>query len=185
MASAILKRWNRHDYHKMAELGLIGPDERTELIEGEVVHKMSPVGSKHSTAVYCITHTLSTQISDYIDAQRPILLDDLSEPEPDVIVAFGSFSDYRDRHPEPENLRLVVEVSDSTLAYDRVVKGRLYAGQNIAEYWIVNLQDRCVEVYRRPGTESGYLDTQIHYPPDTISPLAYPDFQFAVSDMLP
>jgi Uma2 family endonuclease len=121
--------------------------------------------------------------------QAPVSLDDESEPEPDVVVVPGGPSDYRDEHPARPVL--VIEVADSSLSFDRREKGSLYARAGLADYWIVNLVDRVLEVYRDPVPDpSGaygwrYATLTSMSPPGVVSPLAFPSARIAVADLLP
>jgi len=126
MSTAQLRRWSRSDYDKMMEAGIFAPGERVELIDGEIV-EMSPQHSAHSTAVSLSAEALCTAFGAGFDVRTrmPLALDLYSEPEPDVAVVPGSPRDYRDAHPT--TALLVVEVADSTEAYDRDQKGSLYA----------------------------------------------------------
>ncbi len=143
--------WSRQEFERASEVGLFRPDERLELIEGEIVSKMAPQKSPHSAGISAAEEALRRIVPQghYIRVQMPLALGDFSEPEPDVAVVVGSFRDYVDQHPT--TAVLVVEVADTTLAYDRTTKAALYARAGIPEYWIVNLQDRVVEVHREPA----------------------------------
>jgi Uma2 family endonuclease len=141
--------WTRAEFERAAELGLFGPEERLELIAGEVVSKVPPQKSPHATAIRAVEEALRTAFRRGFDVrvQLPLALGPDHEPEPDVCVVRGSFRDYR--HEHPTSAVLVVEVSDTTLAFDRFKAG-LYAQAGIPEYWIVNLKDNCLEVQRDP-----------------------------------
>jgi len=163
----------------MVEAGVLAPGERAELIDGEVL-AMPPQGSLHATAVRLAEEALRAAFGAGYDirVQMPLALDPSSEPEPDVAVVRGSPRDYRDAHPT--SALLVVEVADTTLGYDRDQKGSLYARAGVAEYWIVNLLDRRVEVCRDPTPESQarygwtYRNVRSYATGDQIAPLALP-----------
>lgn len=148
--SVVPKRWTRSEYHRMAEVGLFGPNDRMELIEGAII-EVAPQGSRHYTVLMRVAHILQERIEGHhhLRTQGPLALADDSEPEPDIALVEGTLDDYADAHPT--TARLVVEISDTTLAADRQVKSRVYARASIPEYWIVNLVDRQVEVYTEPG----------------------------------
>ncbi len=167
-----LRRWTRAEYYRMAEAGLLGPDEKTELLDGEIWNKVRPVGTRHMAAVRASAEALADAFGPgfEIHYQTPITLSDFSEPAPDVAVVPGTWRDYLDHHPGPSEVRLLVEISDSTLREDRGRKARLYALEGIADYWIVNLVDRCVEVRRDP-TPQGYQSLTVLTPEQTITPL--------------
>ena len=137
-------------YHVMIESGALTEDNPIELLQGWLVQKM-PKKPRHSAVTRIIRKLLADLIPDgwYIDSQEPITTDD-SEPEPDIIVVQGNELDYVTKHPGPQDLGLVVEVSDATLSRDRTLKKRLYAQAGVMLYWIVNLPDNQIEVYSEP-----------------------------------
>ena len=142
---------NTREYHLMAKAGILTEKDKVELIEGEII-QMSPKGSKHSACIRKLNTLLHKQIPDYfiISIQDPILLNDFSEPEPDLAVLAYSEDFYSEKHPSPEEVMLVVEVADSSLDYDRRMKLPLYASAKIPEYWIVNIAEKELEVYKGP-----------------------------------
>lgn len=152
MSSAALvaqpHRWSRSEYERMVEAGVFHPEARFELIEGAIID-MTPQGSYHATSIQVMADYLRHLFgADYhVRMQMPLALGEDSEPEPDVAVVAGSFMDYR--HAHPQTAALVVEVANSTLAYDRL-KASLYASHGIAEYWLVNLKEHCLEVFQQP-----------------------------------
>lgn len=149
-------RWSRRQYESMITLGIFEPEERLELLGGEVL-TMSPQSSRHATAVQLVAEALRERCSPgvHVRSQLPIALDDHSEPEPDVAVVRGNARDYREAHPT--HAELLVEVADSSLTYDRGPKRAAYASNGIPEYWIVDLEARQVEVYRQ-GEGDTYRD---------------------------
>ncbi len=185
-----VRRWSREEYERMVERGIFTPGERVELIDGEVL-TMTPQGSTHATALMLLTEALRVAFgpSTHVRGQLPLALDLVSEPEPDVVVVPGSPRDYRDAHPR--SALLVVEISDTTLNYDREQKGSLYARAGIAEYWIVNLPERQVEVLRNPAADAdarygwSYQTVQRSRTGDFVSPLAAPAARIGVADLLP
>ena len=140
------------DYHRMGEVGILTEDDRVELIEGQLV-AMSPIGSDHSGTVNTLTRRLILAVGDraVVGVQNPVRLDDMSEPQPDFSLMKPRDDDYRRATPRPDDVLLIIEVANSSLAYDRAVKSSLYARHGIPEFWIVNLQANEVEVYRTPG----------------------------------
>ena len=178
-----LRRWSRDEYDSMIAAGLFAPGERVELIDGEIL-TVTPQGTLHATAIRLTEDALRSSFGPGFDvrAQLPIAADAHSEPEPDIAVVLGTARDYRDAHPT--TALLIVEVADATLDFDRQRKQILYARAGIPEYWIVNLIDRCVEVYRGPGPAS-YRSSRKCLPGEIISPLAAPGAKIAVSDILP
>ncbi|HUX88209.1 MAG TPA: Uma2 family endonuclease [Chloroflexota bacterium] len=183
MSAIQLRRWTRVEYDKMIEAGIFGPEERVELIEGEIVG-MSPQDPSHSVSIQLAAEALHSAFRTgfHIRVQLPMALDD-SEPEPDVAVVRGNIRDFRDSHPS--TAVLLVEVADSSLEFDRRRKGRVYARNRIPEYWIVNLLDRTVEVYREPRLDGNYALVQQFTEADSLSPLASPDTSILVSTLLP
>jgi Uma2 family endonuclease len=187
------RTWTADEYHRAATGGLFHPDEKMELIWGEVVRKASPQGSKHFAALRRATEALETPFGDRdeVRPQGPLTISDESEPEPDVLVAAGTSDRYERRHPGPTETLLVVEVSDTTLAFERGEKASLYASFGIRKYWIVNLPAQQIEVYREPGqlTDAphgfAYKTTIIRTRGESISLLAAPDATISVSDLLP
>ncbi len=142
------------EYQKMGEVGILTPDDRVELINGEII-KMSPFKSKHTSVVKKITALLYRLVADQmiISVQDPIRLNQHSEPEPDIALLKLSKDFYAKRHPGPKDVYLIIEVSDSTLEKDRTVKLELYAKAGIKEYWIVNLIENQIEVYKSPKAD--------------------------------
>lgn len=178
------RRFTRDEYYKMAEAGIIGEDERVELIHGDIV-TMAPIGPDHNSASLRLQYALWKLIPDgvWVMHERPITLPDGSEPEPDLVVAHGNMRTYDDRHPVPSEILVVIETSKSSLSYDRVSKQRLYADAKIPEYWIVNMVGKTVELYTEP-TPTGY--DQVHmYRADKLIPLSFaPGKSIAVADII-
>ncbi|MGD0431265.1 MAG: Uma2 family endonuclease [Acetobacteraceae bacterium] len=139
------------EYHRMGEVGILTRDDRVELIEGQLV-AMSPIGSAHAGTSNALTRRLVLAVGDrgIVAVGNPVQLDDLSEPQPDFAVLKAREDDYRRATPRPHEVLLIIEVSDSSLAYDRNVKRSLYARHGIPEFWIVNLVAGEVEVCRSP-----------------------------------
>lgn len=183
--------FTRAEYERAAELGLFGPEERLELIGGEVIKKMTPQRSLHATGVGLSARVLARTFGDGFDVrvQLPLAVADDSEPEPDVAVVRGGPRDYLDAHPS--SALLVVEIADSSLAFDRTTKASLYVSAGIAEYWVVNLLDRVLEVHRAPeptaGQPFGHLYRNVtRYAEDgSIAPLAAPGSVVRVADLIP
>jgi|APTNR8051073442_1049403.scaffolds.fasta_scaffold01067_13 Uma2 family endonuclease len=177
------RRFTVQDYYKMAEAGILKPEDRVELINGEII-KMSPIKSQHAGHVTRLNTLLSKLIGDYaiVSIQNPVRIDNFSEPEPDIALLKPVSHFYIESHPGPKDVFLLIEVADSTLRYDQKVKLKLYAQAGIPEVWIVNLQARCVEVYRQPESGS-YLEREI-VNPDGVLRLAAFDLSFAASAVI-
>lgn len=146
-----LYRLSVDQYHEMVRLGILAEDDRVELLEGWLIAGMT-INPSHRISTHRVRVALERAMPDgwYVDHQNPITVED-SEPEPDISVVRGDTGDYRDRHPGPHDVAMVVEVSDASLADDRTFKKELYARAQLSIYWIVNLRDRCIEVYTEPS----------------------------------
>jgi Uma2 family endonuclease len=185
-----LRRWTRVEYERLVECGFFRPGDRVELIAGYLI-VAEPQNSPHATAVGLAEDALREIFGAgwVVRVQAPIALDDDSEPESDVAVVPGARRDYREGHPRRPVL--AVEVAASSLESDRWIKGSVYARAGIADYWIVNLADRLVEVYRDPEPDSraphgwAYRSAEHHGTGAVISPLAMPGARVAVADLLP
>ncbi len=172
------------EWHRMGEAGIFPPESRMELIEGEIL-TMAPIGFNHAGHVNRLISflTISAHGLAIPSAQSPVQLGDLSEPEPDFLLLRPDPNFYTTRHPKAEDVLLLAEVSDSTLRFDREQKRRLYASHCIPEYWIVNLIDNCLEVYRQPQNDD-YLDKTVFTQSDTLNLTALPEICVAVADIL-
>ena len=170
------------EYHRMAEAGIFHPDERVELIEGEIV-QMSPIGPRHAGCVINVVRLFVMRLSEraVVSPQNPVVIQPRSEPQPDLLLLRPRAVSYSREHPAPEDVLLAVEVADTTVRYDRLVKSRLYARAGIAEFWLLLAMDGAVEVYRTPGA-TGYASLMSHGPGETVAPLAFPEVGFTVAD---
>jgi Uma2 family endonuclease len=184
------KRWTRLEYERLIDLGAFAPDERLELLAGQLGVR-EPQGRPHATGIRLAAHALRAVFGpDWnIEAQLPVALDEQSEPEPDITVVTGGPRDYIASHPSrPE---LVVEVALASLALDRGEKASLYARAGVADYWIVNLVDNVLEVYREPVADPHgahgwrYASTVTLRRGDSVTPLARPDCAIPIADLLP
>jgi Uma2 family endonuclease len=171
-------------YEKMIRLGILDENDKVELIRGELVAKMS-IGTRHAASVRRLNQllTLRTQATAQVGVQDPIELAD-SMPEPDVTLLAPRADFYANRRPTPADVLLLIEVADSSLDYDRNVKGPLYAENGVAEYWIVNLIDDCLEVHRQPRPDGTFADVRVLRPGDTADVVALPGVTVAVADIL-
>lgn len=172
------------DYHRMAETGILRPDARVELLDGQVV-EMSPIGSRHAGCVNRLTRLLTQALGDRatVAIQNPAVLDDFSEPQPDVAVMKFRSDGYAARHPSPDDVLLLIEVMVSSADFDRDVKTPLYARAGIREVWLVDLEAAAIEVYREPGPE-GYAVVRRGARGDALTPATLPHLSFAASDIL-
>jgi Uma2 family endonuclease len=169
------------EYHEMARVGILKPDEHVELLDGEIV-PMNPICSPHAWCVKRLIETFAPLLGRIrLSIQDPLVLDGHGEPEPDVVILRPGTPE--DRHPGPADVLLVVEVADSSLAIDRGRKRRMYARAGIAEYWIVDLAADRLEVYRDP-LRARYRSVALLGLEDTVRPLFAPDLSVAVSIIL-
>jgi len=185
MSVQALKRlFTIEEYYQMGRSGIFTEDDRVELIEGEII-QMTPIGNTHAGCVRWLIQLFRRYPSDLfiIDAQNPLRLSNYTEPQPDIVLLKPRPNNYRRAHPVPEDVFLVIEVADSSLCYDKNVKIPIYAKSNIAECWLVNLQDRNIEIYRQP-TDNGYQQIQTITPDQILSPQAFPDFFLKASEIL-
>jgi Uma2 family endonuclease len=182
--------WTRQEYERLIDHGFLDEDDPVELLDGLLLVK-EPQHSPHRTAVLLVAKALERAFGEgwFVQTQSPIVLDDRSEPEPDVCVVRGSPRDYVDTHPT--HPALVVEVAQSGLRLARGRKATAYARARIMDYWIVNLVDRVLEVHRepaRPGPQRrawGYAAIETLAGDATVTPLAAPEATIRVADLLP
>lgn len=139
------------EYHQMAEAGILTEEDRVELINGEII-TMSPINSPHAGSVKRINALFTRLLAEeaIISVQDPLVVRDLSEPEPDIMLLKPQDDFYASAHPQPKDVYLLIEVADSSVRIDQEIKLPVYAAAGVPEVWIVNLADRQVEVYRTP-----------------------------------
>jgi Uma2 family endonuclease len=184
-----LRRWTRLEYERLVELGAFH-GESLELVGGQLL-VAEPQPPYHAAGINQLEYALRAILPPgwIVRTQLPVSLDDLSEPEPDLAVVPGHPGDHRDAHPARP--ALVVEVAESSLAFDRLDKASLYARAGIEDYWILNLVDRVLEVYRDPAPDSTaiygwrYRSVTALAPPAVVVPLAFPNDRVGVADLLP
>lgn len=169
------------DYHKLGEVGILNEDSRVELIEGELI-QMAPIGGPHLWTVNTLNRLLILSLGDLGDLsiQNPVLLPPYSEPQPDFVIVRPGTASRERRVPSTEDVILVVEVADTTLRYDRGTKLRLYARFGIPEFWIVNVQDECVEIHTTPKGDT-YATRRVVRKGESLSPGALPAVSIEVS----
>jgi Uma2 family endonuclease len=186
-SSIHLKYWTVQEYHQMSDLGILDPTQRTELIAGQIVI-MTSKGTPHVLALRLLATAIENALGDrsavFVSTQDPIRLDNFSEPEPDLALVKGTILDYAQAHPGAEDIYLVVEVADSTLKQDCEVKDKLYARSSIAEYWVIDIKNRQVHIFRDP-TPTGYGSQLILTETHSVSPLAFPEAIFSIASILP
>ena len=182
---SMLRSWTVEDYYRMTETGILHPGERVELIAGQVI-AMSPKGTTHTAAVRRTARLLRNLLSNQasICTQDPIRLNDYSEPEPDIAVVKPDPLDYVDHHPLATEVYLIIEVADTSLTYDCNTKATLYAQSEIADYWVLDVNNRELHWFREPN-QNHYQSQGILSQEQSIQPLQFPDVIIAVQEMLP
>jgi Uma2 family endonuclease len=186
IAPAGVERWRFtvDDFYRMGEVGILPPEARVELIDGEVI-KMAPIGSHHNGSVVGLDEILREGLGRRvtITVQGPLQLERHWNPQPDVLVLKRRDDHYRNANPTASDVLLLIEVADTTLAYDRDTKGPRYAQAGIIEYWVVDLTGERLLVHRDPR-DGVYRSVQILTREDTVSPLTFPELAIAVADIL-
>ncbi len=180
----------RARYDRLVDVGIFGPEDRVELLDGLLIAR-EPQGARHATVVALVRAALERAFGRgyHIREEKPVALDEQSEPEPDIVVVRGGLRDYLTTHPSRPVL--IVEVAETSLALDRLRKGRLYARAGIAEYWIVDLVGEALEVYRDPlHAPSGhggwkYDSVRLLRRNAVVTPLASPRARIRVAALLP
>lgn len=172
------------EYYRMADAGILTADDRVELIEGEII-EMSPIGKRHASCVNRINRLLGRLASQaaIIQVQNPVRLNDFSEPQPDVSLLRLRDDFYERAEPTPADVLLVVEVADTSAAYDRGVKVPLYARSGIPEVWLVDLAEDRIEIYARPSA-GVYQDVRHVSRGESVSSNAVAGLSFAVEEIL-
>lgn len=182
--SLVHHRFTVDEYEQMIETGVLTEDDRVELIRGEIVEKM-PIGDRHAACVNRSTRLFVRLLGDraIVAIQNPIRLDG-SEPEPDVAILRPRDDFYASGKPAAADVLLLIEVADTSLAFDRETKRALYAAAGIAEYWILNLLDESLEIHRGPRPDGTYAEITTHPKDGVAEPLAQPGTAVAVAEML-
>ncbi len=178
-------RFTVAEFTQLIDVGIFPEDERVELIEGEIIH-MAPIGHRHVECVNRLNLILAPLLAAHqviVSIQNPILLDDYSQPQPDLVVARYRQDIYKGTLPTPADILFLVEVSDSSDEYDRNEKLPVYARAGIPETWLIDLNRGVIEVYRTPGPD-GYREMRRWLGNERISPALLPDFDVSVSDLL-
>jgi Uma2 family endonuclease len=177
-------RFSADQYQRMGEIGLFRREDHVELLEG-VIYQMTPIGSWHNGSISAMNMLFTSPLAGraVVQVQGSLRLSPDSEPEPDLLVLRFRPDFYRSALAGPEDVLLLVEVADTSLGYDRGIKLPLYARAGIPEVWIVNRNDACVEVYREPRGAS-YESVSLGDPSSSVSPLAFPELNVTVKDLL-
>ncbi|OYD93982.1 hypothetical protein CDG76_18690 [Nostoc sp. 'Peltigera membranacea cyanobiont' 210A] len=190
MSIAQAKRFTLDEYHRLGELGFFHEDDHIELINGEII-EMASKGTAHETCLRKLWKELPKILGDKatLQSQAPIALPPNSEPEPDFAIVQNRADDYLSGHPKAADVFLVMEVSDSSLAYDQDVKMPLYAKGGITDYWIFNLFDNYLEAYSEPYQDNqgiyGYSNKRIFLSDEIITFPCFPDLSLDLAKVFP
>ena len=178
------RQFTVQEYHQMAEVGILTEDDRVELIAGEIV-EMAPIGIPHAGCVRRLNMIFNDLLRGkvIVDTQNPIDLSDDSEPEPDLILLRWRDDCYAEKHPQPEDILLLVEVADSTIKYDREIKIPLYAENGISEAWLIDINQQLIEVYRQAEGNS-YQNMRQFFRGDSLTIEAFDDINLTVDEIL-
>jgi Uma2 family endonuclease len=184
MARVPRHRFSVAEYYRMGEVGILGEDDRVELVDGQIV-EMPPIGPGHATSVTAVANRLAALVGDraLVRTQQPVRLGDLSEPLPDVALVRPPNDRYADAHPVPDDVLLLIEVAETTAPYDHQVKIPLYARAGVPECWLVDLRRNVVEVHRSPGRDR-YAERRELRPGDRVAPAALPEAALDVAQIL-
>ena len=176
-------RFTVDEFARMGEAGIFTEDDRVELLDGEIV-AMTPIGALHAGVVSRLNELIVTRLTGkaYVSIQNPVRLDRHTEPQPDLVVAQRRKSFYTDRHPEPGDIFLVIEVADSSLRYDRLEKVPRYGKAGIPETWLVDVDAIAVTVYTGPCPD-GYANRQVRHGGDELVATRAPEIRFSVDDI--
>lgn len=186
------RRWTRAEYDRLIDIGVLDEDEPLELLGGEMVVQ-EPQGSPHYTAIMLVDRALRAGFGSgwFVRTHGPVALDDDSEPEPDISVVLGDPRDYSREHPTRPVLIVEVTASRSRLTFDRLHKGSLYARAGVADYWILNLVQNVLEIYRAPLADDSapfgwrYASRDVVGSDELATPLAAPQVRIPMRDLLP
>ena len=183
IASGMFYRFSVQEYQHLCTGGFFPPETRTELIEGAIV-AMSPIGTNHAACVNSLTKLLILAVMDQaiVSVQNSVQFPN-SQPQPDLALLKPRADQYRHQHPQPVDCWLLIEVADSTVRYDRTVKGLLYAQNGIPEFWLVNLEAGQLEIYRDPSPE-GYQTKLTRSPQGLIAPQQFPQAEIPLGNLL-
>ena len=170
------------DYHRMGDAGILHEDDRLELIDGELF-EMAPIGTRHAGTVTRLNSRFGALAADryLVSAQNPLQIPPFDEPQPDIVLLRPRTDGYLAQHPRPADAVLVVEVADSSLAWDRDVKISIYGRVGVVESWLVDIEHRTVTVFREPSPE-GYRSA-VEVREGAVSPSGFPDIVIRLDDL--
>ncbi len=177
--------WTVEEYHYLTKIGVLHPTEKLELLEGQII-SMAAKGTSHTVATRRTAKLLQNLLNNQaaIYTQDPITLNDYSEPEPDIILVIPDPLDYFENHPKPSDIHLIIEVADSSLDYDLTIKSQAYAKSNIKDYWVLDVNERQLHIFRE-ATPEGYKNCLILTEEKEINLLKFPDIYLSIQYMLP
>ncbi|BAY14264.1 hypothetical protein NIES2109_43830 [Nostoc sp. HK-01] len=190
MSISTAKRFTTSEYHRLTELGFFAENDHVELIRGEII-EMAAKGTPHSVCNTRLNRELFTLIvgKATLRGQEPIIISDISEPEPDLVIVQNRSDDYLREHPSPSDVILLIEISDSSLKYDQETKLSIYAEAGIPDYWIFNLVDNFLECYSAPYQSSqgqfGYRRKLIFLPNELVNLPYFNDLVLDLSKVFP
>ncbi len=190
MSLTTAKRFTIAEYHRLAELGFFGEDDRFELIKGEIVNMLAK-GTSHSVCETLLFREVINLLGHgaTVRGQQPIIIPEYSQPEPDLAIVRNVDDNYLSAHPSPSDILLLIEIADSSLKYDQEVKLPLYAEADISDYWIFNLVDNYLECYSEPyralQNKFGYRRKLIFLPNDSVSLPNFTDLILDLSKVFP
>ncbi len=180
----VRRRFDVSEYYRMADAGILREDDRVELIEGEII-QMGPIGSRHAARVTRAERVLRRHLGEVVTVrtQNPVRLDDYSEPEPDIALVKPKGNLYEDAHPGPREVFLILEISDTSSAFDRQVKAPMYARAGIAELWLELITEECIEIYTEPAN-GVYGRIRQARRSESLTPLCFPQVSIPVDELL-
>jgi Uma2 family endonuclease len=172
------------DYHRLGAIGLFTEDDPVELLNGEIII-MSPIGIKHASMVKRLTKLFTNRLRLEADVsvQDPLALAPLSEPEPDLMLLKPREDCYAEQHPRPEDVLLLIEVSDTTLGYDQEKKIPAYASAGICEVWLIDVQAKTLTAYTEPRAQGSYAQVTQQMDNTCFSPVSFPEATLQLSDL--
>ena len=181
-----LKLWTREEYYRLEEMDILTSDEPVELINGQIIKKHRPQSTLHAFSIRRLLQILKNTLGNrvLVTSQIPITLNNYSEPKPDIAVVKVDSRDYFDHHPYSEDIYLIVEIADKTLNKDCNLKAQIYAEAGISDYWVLDINNRQLYVFRQP-TNQGYRSRQILLEDEEISLLNFPDVRILIKELLP
>jgi Uma2 family endonuclease len=179
----IKKRFTVDEYYRMAEAGILRPEDRVELIDGEII-QMSPIGQRHAARVNRANSLFIKAFGDkaVVSPQNPVQLSDWTEPQPDIVVLKARSDFYESKKPTPRDVLFLMEISDTTLRYDMKIKLPYFAAALIPEVWIQDINGDSLHIFREPQ-ESTYATSMQLTRGDLVHPLAFPEIRFLIDDL--